>query len=95
MDPNSFRPVALLCGIGELQERIVFKYIHTFLNENDLIYKYQSGFLPNHSTSFKLIDIFHHTLLLTTTSLLAWSSVMCLKHLTGCGIRELFLNLNN
>ena len=34
--------------------------IHNFLNENDLIYKYQSGFLPNHSTSFQLIDIYYH-----------------------------------
>ena len=44
-DPSNFRPVSLLCGIGKLQEWIVFKHIHNFLNENDLIYKYQSGFL--------------------------------------------------
>ena len=42
--PLNFRPVSLLCGIGKLQERIVFKHIHNFLNENDLIYKYKSGF---------------------------------------------------
>ena len=30
--------------------------------ENDLLYKYmyQSGFLPNHSTTYQLIDIYHH-----------------------------------
>ena len=59
-DPSNFRPVALLCGVGKLQERIVFKNIHNFLNENNLIYKYQSGFLPNHSTTFHLIDIYHY-----------------------------------
>ena len=28
--------------------------------ENDLLYKYQSGFLPNHSTTYQLVDIYHH-----------------------------------
>ena len=27
---------------------------------NNLLYKYQSGFLPHHSTVFQLIDIFHN-----------------------------------
>ena len=37
-DPSNFRPVTLLSGIGKLQERIVFKNIYNFLNENNLIY---------------------------------------------------------
>ena len=28
--------------------------------ENDLLYKYQSGFLPNNSSKYQLIDIYHH-----------------------------------
>ena len=59
-DPSTFRPVFLLSGIGKLQERIVFKNIYNFLDENNLIYKSQSGFLPSHSTTFQLIDIYHH-----------------------------------
>ena len=59
-DPSSFRPVSLLNNVGKLQERIAFKNIYNFLNGNDLLYKYQSGFLPNHSTTFQLIDIYHH-----------------------------------
>ena len=58
--PSNFRPVSLLSNVGKLQERIVFKHIYNFLHENDLLYKYQSGFLPNHSTTFQLIDIYHH-----------------------------------
>lgn len=58
--PSNYRPVSLLSGVGKLQERIVFKHMHNFLNENNLLYKYQSGFLPNHSTTFQLIDIYHH-----------------------------------
>ena len=59
-EPSNFRPVSLLCGIGKLQKRIVFKHIHNYLTENELIYKYQSGFLPSHSTTFQLIDIYHN-----------------------------------
>ena len=55
-DPSNFRPVSLLSNVGKLQGRIVFKHIYNFLHENDILYKYQSGFLPNHSTTFQLIS---------------------------------------
>ena len=42
--PCNYRPVALLSCIGKLQERIVFKDMYNFLIENNLLYKYQSGF---------------------------------------------------
>ena len=58
-EPSSFRPVSLLSNVGKRPERIAFKNIYNFLNGNDLLYKYQSGFLPNHSTTFQLIDIYH------------------------------------
>ena len=58
--PSNYRPVALLSCIGKLQERIVFKNLYNFLLDNNLLYKYQSGFLPHHSTVFQLIDIFHN-----------------------------------
>ena len=34
--------------------------MYNFLLDNNLLYKYQSGFLPHHSTVFHLIDIFHN-----------------------------------
>ena len=51
--PSNYRPVALLSCIGKLQERIVFKNMYNFLLDNNLLYKYQSGFLPHHSTVFQ------------------------------------------
>ena len=33
--------------------------MYTFLIDNNLVYKYQSGFLPHHSTVFQIIDIFY------------------------------------
>ena len=58
--PSNYRPVSLLSCCGKLFERVVFKHMYNFFMENNLLYKYQSGFLPNHSTNYQLIDMFHH-----------------------------------
>ena len=58
--PSNYRLISFLSNIGKLQERIIFKHIYNHLYENNLLYKYQSGFLPNHSTTYQLIDIYHH-----------------------------------
>ena len=50
--PSNYRPVVLLSCIGKLQERIIFKNMYNFLIDNNLLNKYQSGFLPHHSTVF-------------------------------------------
>ena len=39
-------------------ERVIFKHIYNHLHMNSLIFRNQSGFLPNHSTVFQLIDIY-------------------------------------
>ena len=57
---SNYRSVSLLSGVGILLERIVFKNIYNVLHENNLLYKQHSGFLPNHSTTFQLIDIYKH-----------------------------------
>ena len=59
-DASNYRPVSLLSNFGKIQERIVFKHIYNHLFSNNLLFKYQSGFRPGHSTPFQLIDIFHH-----------------------------------
>ena len=41
-------------------ERVAFKNMYNYLKDNNLLNKYQSGFMPGHSTSFQLIDIYHH-----------------------------------
>ena len=34
--------------------------MYNLLLDNNLLYKYQSGFLPHHSIVFQLIDIFYN-----------------------------------
>ena len=54
-DPLNFRPVLLLSNVKTARKNSV-KNIYNFLMENDLFYKYQSGY----STTYQLIDIYHH-----------------------------------
>ena len=54
--PSNYRPVSLLSYSGKIFERII---LYNFFIANNLIYKYQSGFLPQHSTTYQLIDIYH------------------------------------
>ena len=56
----NYRPVSLLSNTGKMQERIIFKHLYNHLYSNNLLYKYHSGFRPDHSTTCQLIDIFHH-----------------------------------
>ena len=58
--PANYRPVSLLSNVGNVFERVLSKHIYNHLYINDLLYKYQSGFLPGHSTTLQLIDIYHH-----------------------------------
>ena len=56
---TNYRPVSLLSCCGKLLERLIFKHMYNCFLDNNLN-KYQSGFLPKHSTTFQLVDIFHH-----------------------------------
>ena len=57
---SNYRPVSLSSPVGKVMERVVFKNLYNYLQTNNLLYKYQSGFVPGHSTTFQLIDIYHH-----------------------------------
>ena len=59
----NYRPISLISCVGKAFERIVFKNVHNYLLSNSLIYKYQSGFLPGHSTDHHLIEVVHQTCL--------------------------------
>ena len=54
---DNYRPISLLPICGKILEKIIFDQVYAFLNENDLISKYQSGFRPGDSTIYQLLSI--------------------------------------
>ena len=49
-DPANYRPISLTSCLGKIFERMVGKRFSWFLEHNNLLSKYQSGFRKNHST---------------------------------------------
>ena len=92
-DSSNYRPVSLSSPIGKVMELVVFKNLYNHLQSNNLLHKYQSGFVPGHSTTFQLIDIYHHIWQSCDIhNILVWFSVISQKRLIGYGIRVCYLN---
>ena len=57
--PSNYRPISLISCLGKVMERVVFKHVYNYLHDNNLIYGYQSGFLPKFSTVHQLIEMYN------------------------------------
>ena len=53
-EPKNYRPISLLPQISKVIERIVHEQIQEYLDTNKILYRYQSGFRPYHSTDTRL-----------------------------------------
>ena len=58
-DPSNYRPISLLCCMGKVFEKCVFKHLHNYLVSHNLITKVQSGFTPGDSAVFQLADLYN------------------------------------
>lgn len=52
-----FRPINILCVLGKILDKIVYKQVRDFLNSNNILSKYQSGYRSLYSTQTALIKI--------------------------------------
>ena len=52
---GNYRPVSILPVASKVLEKIVYNQMHTYLEQNNLIYAFQSGFRSAHSTDTALI----------------------------------------
>ena len=50
-------PISVLSVIAKLFEKAIFNQVYKYLDENNLLSKFQSGFRPLHSTLTALIDM--------------------------------------
>ena len=53
---SNYRPISLLSNIEKILEKLMYKRLYTFLN-NNIIYNLQFGFRQQYSTSHALINI--------------------------------------
>ena len=51
---GNYRPVSILPVVSKILERVVYNQVCSYLSENDLIYKLQSGFRSHYSTDSAL-----------------------------------------
>ena len=58
-DPNNYRPISLLSCVGKLMERCIFKHIYNFIINNNILTKFQSGFIRGDSTTNQLLYIYN------------------------------------
>ena len=57
LDPGNYRPISLLSSVNKIYEKILYKRLIRFIDQNDLLYKYQFGFRRIHSTTLALMDV--------------------------------------
>ena len=50
-DPQNYRPISLLPLISKTMEKVIHHQTQQYLTENNILYKYQSGFRQNYSTN--------------------------------------------
>ncbi len=54
---ENYRPISILPIVSKVFEREVFRQIYSFVSDNSLLSKFQSGFRPKHSTLSSLIQM--------------------------------------
>ena len=62
-DPSfrvNYRPISLLPIFSKILEKLIYKRMYSFLDDNNLIYNRQFGFRSNYSTNHALIIITEH-----------------------------------
>ena len=57
LDYSNYRLISLLSNIEKILEKLMYKRLYTFLNNNNIIYNLQFGFRQQYSTSHALINI--------------------------------------
>ena len=56
VDPANYRPISVLSVVAKLFEKAIFNQAYKYLDDNNILTKFQSGFRPLHSTLTALLD---------------------------------------
>ena len=61
IDPKNFRPISFLPIVSKIVEKVINDQTMNYLTENNILYRYQSGFRKNHSTDTALAYLMDKT----------------------------------
>ena len=61
IDPKNFRPISFLPIVSKIVEKVINDQTMNYLTENNILYRYQSGFRKNHSTDTSLAYLMDKT----------------------------------
>ena len=56
-DTNNYKPISLISNVNKKLEKLLYKRLNSFQEENNGSYPDKFGFNPNHSTNSALIEI--------------------------------------
>ena len=56
--PQNYRPVAILCILSKVIERVIFLQIVNFMNSNDLFHPNHHGFRAHHSPTSAMVQMY-------------------------------------
>ena len=56
-DPGNYRPISLLFNFNRIFEKVMFKRLKRFLDQNDILFRSQYGFRDKYSTQHAILDI--------------------------------------
>ena len=73
---TNYRPVSLTSCVSKIFEKLIYKRLYNHLLDINFLYKFQSGFLPGHSTTCQLIELCH-SLSLALDNQMETSIVFC------------------
>ena len=54
---SNYRPISILSFFAKIYEKLLYKYLHDFLDANTTMYKYQFEFREKHSTQQAIISV--------------------------------------
>ena len=55
--PGNYRPISLLSIFDKILEKLMYKRLINFLEQNNTLYEYQFGFRKNHSTFQAVMEV--------------------------------------
>ena len=56
-DPGNYRPISLLSNFNRIFEKVMFKRLKIFLDQNNIFFRSQYGFRDKYSTQHAILDI--------------------------------------